>query len=90
MMIKITNSLPKLTVLILLAGLMTACGPKRVAPEEAVVANTKDITRPPSVTKDRAPSETESNPDETISYDEWRRRREAQQIETDDVTSPDL
>jgi len=75
---KNANWTSKLILVIALTGLVTACGGKKPAPVDVDVANTKDITRPPSITLNRAPQETETNPDETISYDEWRRRREAE------------
>ena len=54
--------------------LLLACGGKKeTISEEPIV----DITRPPQTVKDVAkPAQEETNPDETISYDEWRRRRE--------------
>lgn len=61
----------------LLCFTMTACaGSKKVAEPTEPVA---DITRPPQmVSNDPQVAVEESNPDETISYDEWRKRREAE------------
>lgn len=88
-MIKNANSFSKLLLCLLVAAFLSACGAKKLAPEEATTANTKDITRPPTVVKTQAPVESESNPDETISYDEWRRRREAEKAESQSTSSPD-
>jgi len=48
---------------------------KQVATKESA-QNASDITRPPALIKETQAREFESNPEETISYDEWRQRRE--------------
>lgn len=74
MTIKINNILK--VSLICLA--LSACGGNK-KPEAVVEAvNADDITRPPSVVKNRKPAESESNPEETISYEEWKRKRDAE------------
>jgi len=51
-----------------------ACGGKKESVAEVPV---EDITRPPQTVLGGAKKvQEETNPDETISYDEWRRRRE--------------
>ena len=80
-MIKSTNSFSKYIVFLSIAVSVSACGSKRVAPAEAIVSNTKDITRPPIVDKSEAAADAEIKPGETVSYDEWRRRREAEKSE---------
>lgn len=65
----------RVAILVFTCLLFSACGGKKeTISEEPVV----DITRPPQTVKDAAKpaQEEETNPDETISYDEWRRRRE--------------
>lgn len=39
-------------------------------------ATAEDITRPPSFVQSTTESEAASDPDETVSYDEWQKRRE--------------
>lgn len=77
MTIKITNIL-NAGLIGLTCLIISACGSKKIPADEAEVANTSDITRPPSIVKNRKPAESESNPNETISYDDWKRRRDAE------------
>ena len=58
--------------------ILSACGGKRAAVDQTAAENIPDITRPPKVAKHQAPVEVEKKPDETVSYDEWKRRRDAQ------------
>ncbi len=56
----------------LLLGLtLCACGGNK---KEAVAEPVEDITRPPQTIVGREEVQ-ERNPDETISFDEWRKRR---------------
>lgn len=78
---KIVNIAP-ICLLIVSSLLLSACAGKSVkanADEAAKVEPVGDITRPPKLVtgSDRGVAE-ETNPSETISYDEWRRRREAE------------
>ena len=43
-----------------------------------VVDNANDITRPPAVARHQTATTSESNPDETVSFDEWRKQRQAE------------
>lgn len=70
------NSISKVGLLLTLSVLLSACGggKKEVAAEPA-----SDITRPPLIEKVSAPQQEEAVAEgETISFDEWRKRREAQ------------
>lgn len=69
------NSISKVGLLLTLSVLLGACGggKKEVAAEPA-----NDITRPPLVEKVSAPQEEAVAEGETISFDEWRKRREAE------------
>jgi hypothetical protein len=77
MTMKINNIL-KVSLIGLTCFVLSACGGNKKPAEEAAVANGSDITRPPSIVKDRLPSETVKNPDETISFDEWKKKRDAE------------
>lgn len=70
------NSISKVGLLLTLSVLLSACGggKKEVVAEEP----TSDITRPPQVEKVSAPQEEAIAEGETISFDEWRKRREAE------------
>lgn len=72
------NTILKVGLLALTCFTLSACGGNRKAASEADIANTSDITRPPLIAKNRLPEEAEKNPDETVSYDEWKRRRDAE------------
>ena len=69
------NSISKVGLLLTLSVLLSACGggKKQVAAEP-----TNDITRPPLVEKVSAAQEEAVAEGETISFDEWRKRREAE------------
>ena len=69
-----TIKMTRVAVLVFTCLMFSACGGKKETISEEPVT---DITRPPQTVKDAAkPAQEETNPDETISYDEWRRRRE--------------
>ena len=70
------NLISKLTLLLLLGFLISACGGKKKTSPDG--ANVVDITRPPIVEKDTTPVEEAVAEGETVSFDEWRKRREAQ------------
>lgn len=72
------NTILKVGLLAITCLTLSACGGNRKVASEADVANASDITRPPLIAKNRVPEETEKNPDETISYDEWKRRKDAE------------
>lgn len=56
--------------------LIAACSNKN---DVVVVGPVVDITRPPVMVKDTPKPEAEApNPDEAISYDEWRKQQEEQ------------
>ena len=73
-----TNTILKVSIIGLTCFVLSACGGNRKPAEDAVAANSPDITRPPSIVKNRLPSETVKNPDETISFDEWKKKRDAE------------
>lgn len=65
---------------------LSACGGKKESVDGEPVT---DITRPPQTVKDAAEEvQQETNPDETISYDEWRRRRQQEAEEADGSETP--
>lgn len=70
------NDILKASFIGLTCLVLSACGGNKKPAAEAEIANTSDITRPPAVVKGRLPVEAESDPDETISYDEWKRKRD--------------
>lgn len=74
---KIGLSMQSLTVL-LMCSMVVACGGKAAKATENGLAQSgatkADITRPPQTIVGRKVVK-ESNPDETISYDEWRAKR---------------
>lgn len=74
-------------IVIMVSVVLSACGGKNKSvakqAEESKVTTTSDITRPPAVIKE-VTVEEESNPDETISFDEWRRRRQLEQQTSDE------
>ena len=72
------NSISKLSLLLFVSLSISACGGNKKAASSEGVANENDITRPPVVEKDTAPVETAAADGETVSFDEWRRRREAE------------
>lgn len=72
------NSISKLALLLFLSISISACGGKKKAASQVDDVNVADITRPPVVEKDVAPEEADVSDGETVSFDEWRKRREAQ------------
>ncbi len=69
------NSISKVGLLLTLSVLLSACGGGK---KEVAAEPTNDITRPPLVEKVSAPQEEAVAEGETISFDEWRKRREAE------------
>ena len=69
------NSISKVGLLLTLSVLLSACGGGK---KEEAAEPTNDITRPPLVEKVSAPQEEAVAEGETISFDEWRKRREAE------------
>ncbi len=69
------NSISKVGLLLTLSVLLGACGGGK---KEVAAEPTSDITRPPLIEKVSAPQEEAVAEGETISFDEWRKRREAE------------
>ncbi len=67
-------------ILMLFAGMMlSACaGKKTKANSSESEQPVADITRPPQMVRAEQEVVEESDPDETISFDEWRKRRQAE------------
>lgn len=81
------SSIYKPIPIFLAALLIAACGGKAAKQTaDAEAKSTEDITRPPVFVKEVDKPAVESNPDETISYDEWRKRREDEQRQADEST----
>lgn len=84
------NSISKLVLLLILAVSISACGlnkkkvSKAKSATENVAAVSGDITRPPEVEKDLNPLEEAVADGETVSFDEWRKRRQAAQQKQDE------
>ena len=67
--------------LLLISSSLSACGGKRAKAEQGVAVDSSgDITRPPSVVKEVVEQEVERDGSETISYEEWLRKRDAQSL----------
>ena len=69
----------KLQNLILLAFTLslTACGVKLFNASESAQAEKEDITRPPKVVASKKQDvRVRSNPDEAVSYEEWKKQNE--------------
>jgi len=67
--------------LLVISGSLSACGGKRAKAEKNTEqVATGDITQPPSVVKEVVEPEAERDGTETISYDEWRKKREIQAL----------
>ena len=70
------NSISKFSLLLIISAVLSACGGKKTVE----VVQGDDITRPPVIEKSTAPAPEEQAADgEAISFDEWRKRREAGQ-----------
>jgi len=68
-----------ITLAVLAVTLLTACAGKKTTTEATQTKETvADITRPPQTVKREREVVEETNPDETISFDEWRKRRQAE------------
>lgn len=64
----------KVIVSIALLLLVSACGGK--AAKKETVESTEDITRPPKISSEIV-REKEKNPEETVSFDRWKKGQEA-------------
>lgn len=76
------NKSRKAIVVLLVAILVAGCAGKRAAKAEAESAQSgsqktmpQDMTRPPTTIGAERKIVVESNPDETISFEEWKRRQ---------------
>jgi hypothetical protein len=68
-----------LLLITMLAVGLTACGGKRTAKPEQTAANGSqpvDMTRPPKTIGAEREIVVESDPNETISFEEWQRRQQ--------------
>jgi hypothetical protein len=72
------NSISKLALLLFVSFSISACGGNKKSVAEASIVNADDITRPPEVEKDVITADTTTAEGETVSFDEWRKRREAE------------
>jgi len=72
------NSISKLALLLFVSFSISACGGNKKVAAEGSNAQTDDITRPPVVEKDVITADTTSPEGETVSFDEWRKRRDAE------------
>lgn len=77
------NTIMKSLILILLCIATSACGGSKKSPDTTNVVKGSDITRPPVVVKNNRAIEAEKDPEETISFDEWKRQRDAEAANTD-------
>ena len=68
----------KLALLLFLCISISACGGNKKAAPKVSNANTVDITRPPVVEKDTSTTEAAPVDGEAVSFDEWRKRKEAE------------
>lgn len=78
------NSISKLALLLFLSFSISACGGNKKAASESSVVQTSDITRPPVVEKGVITADTASPEGEAVSFDEWRKRRDAQRKKLED------
>ena len=76
------TTIRSITVILCLSAALTACNTVREwrAKSEPVTTaeDGSDITRPPTVASQQSQTTSESNPEETISFDEWRKQRQEQ------------
>lgn len=72
------NSISKLALLLFVCFSISACGGNKKAASTSAVADAGDITRPPVVEKDLNSVDAASPEGATVSFDEWRKRREAE------------
>ena len=68
-----------LVSLFCLATLAGCASGKRSAEKAEAEARAPDITRPPELVVDTSDEPAESNPDETVSFDKWKKRTDQQQ-----------
>jgi len=67
----------KIVLLSMLIFNLTACFGKGKSDEEVVGSQPAiDMTRPPVTIKDSTSKEEETNPDETVSFEKWKKDRE--------------
>lgn len=70
-----TSRIAKNALALIFCATLAACGGNKKAPIDAETGEpTADITRPPQTIVGRIEVQ-ERNPEETISFDEWRKRR---------------
>lgn len=74
----------KSAFVVICVAMIAACGGKKAANSEVVAAPKGDITRPPKVAKTDEVVAEELNPNETISFDEWRRKKAEEQQKSSD------
>ncbi|MEM7361360.1 MAG: hypothetical protein AAF431_19945 [Pseudomonadota bacterium] len=67
-------------IVIALSLVLSACAGKRKA-EQNDDRPVVDMTRPPELVRDISEQRVESNPEETISFEEWRKERDAKDAE---------
>lgn len=72
----VTFVLASLFLAVALSGCATG---KRSAEKSAAEASTPDITRPPTLVVDKSDEPAESNPEETVSFDKWKKKTAEQQ-----------
>ena len=72
------NSISKLALLLLLSISISACGGNKKTESQVSTSKTTDITRPPVVEKELVSAEQATADGETVSFDQWRKRREAE------------
>ena len=77
------NLISKSLLLLFILASISACGGKKKPAPTAKVTDTGDITRPPVIEKDFNPIEEAVAEGETVSFDEWRKRRQAEQQKQD-------
>lgn len=72
------NNIIKISLIAASCLVLSACGGSKKTPVQVDAANSTDITRPPVIVKDEKAVEAEKNPEETISFDEWKKKRDAE------------
>jgi len=72
-----------LIIVLLLAG----CGAKSVKKQANNSEPSSDITRPPEFVRQPKREQVENNPDETVSYDDWLKRRDDGAVDSDESAS---
>lgn len=67
-------------IVIALSLFLSACAGKRKA-DSGDGSPVVDMTRPPELVRDISEQQVESNPEETISFEEWRKEQDAKAAE---------